>query len=289
MPRLLTFGGLAIEPDDGLAAPRLRPPRLALLAVLAAAGDRGVSRDRLASFFWPEADEARAAHSLRQARYALRQDLGCEVIRMAGSTLVLDETLMSSDVAEFRSELSSADRARAVALVRGPFLDGFYLPGAPAFERWAEEERGHLSASATAALLFLAAEATRSGDRDAAVEWWRQLTVRDPLSGRFAVGYLKALAARGDRVEGLAFARQHEATVRRELETEPDPEVRRIEAELRSPSSPEVVRSRIESPPISIAAVNEVAPSQSIGDSTVTSKPRMPAPVPCGEASRSSR
>ena len=152
MFRLLTFGGLAIEPDDGLAAPRLRPPRLALLAVLAAAGDRGVSRDRLASFFWPDADEARAAHSLRQARYALRQDLGCEVVRTAGSTLVLDETLITSDVAEFRAALSAGDRTRAVALARGPFLDGFYLPATAAFERWAEEERGRLSASLTAAL-----------------------------------------------------------------------------------------------------------------------------------------
>jgi DNA-binding SARP family transcriptional activator/tetratricopeptide (TPR) repeat protein/TolB-like protein len=262
--RLLTFGGLGIMPDDGQAAPRLRPPRLALLAVLAAAGDRGVSRDRLASLFWPDADDGRAAHSLRQARYALRQDLGCEVVRTAGSTLVLDETLMSSDVAEFRAALAAGDRARAVALVSGPFLDGFYLPGASAFERWAEEERGHLSASMTAALLFLAAEAARSGDRDAAVEWWRQLTVRDPLSGRFAVGYLKALAARGDRAEGLAFARLHEATVRRELETDPDPEVRRIEAELRAMLSPDVARPHVVSPAVSLPAVQSDTLSSSI-------------------------
>jgi DNA-binding SARP family transcriptional activator/tetratricopeptide (TPR) repeat protein len=271
--RLLTFGGLGIEPDDGLAAPRLRPMRLALLSVLAAAGDRGVSRDRLAAFFWPDADEARAAHSLRQARYALRQDLGCEAVLTAGSTLVLDETLIASDVGEFRAALSAGDRARAIALVGGPFLDGFYLPGAPAFERWAEEERGHLSASATAALLFLAAEATKSGDHDAAVEWWRQLTVKDPLSGRFAVGYLKALAARGERAEGLAFARQHEATVRRELETDPDPEVRRIELELRGIPSPDVARARVDSPPVSVAAQSEGTEAIEIAPSPVSAAP----------------
>ena len=49
--RLVTFGGLGIEADDGIAAPRLRPPRLALLAVLAAAGNRGMSRDKLAALF----------------------------------------------------------------------------------------------------------------------------------------------------------------------------------------------------------------------------------------------
>src|SRR5436853_2333489 len=46
--RLVTFGGLGIEADNRLTAPRVRAPRLALLAVLAVAGDRGMSREKLA-------------------------------------------------------------------------------------------------------------------------------------------------------------------------------------------------------------------------------------------------
>jgi DNA-binding SARP family transcriptional activator/tetratricopeptide (TPR) repeat protein len=240
--RLFTFGGIGIEPDDGSTAPRLRPPRLALLAVIAAAGDRGVSRERLASLFWPEADERHARHSLRQALYALRNDLNREVVRSAGASLALDEAEISADVTEFRSALAAGDHARAVGIVRGPFLDGFYLPGAPAFERWVEEERARVSASCINALLSLASDAARTNDRDAVVEWWRQLTSADPLSGRFALGYLKALAARGDRVEALAFARQHEALVRRELEADPNPDIRRLEAELRAMSAPNIPR-----------------------------------------------
>ena len=118
--------------------------------------------------------------------------------------------------------------------MRGPFLDGFYLSGASAFERWMEEERGRLTSSITSALLSLAVEAGQANDRDAEVDWWRKLTALDPLSGRFAVGYLKALGARGDRADALAFARQHEIVIRRELEADPDPDVRRLEAELRA-------------------------------------------------------
>jgi len=76
------------------------------------------------------------------------------------------------------------------------------------------------------------------------VECWRQLAVREPLSGRFAVGYINALAARGDRAEALSFARQHEALVRRELEADPDPEVQRLEAELRTTSARTPPRSQ---------------------------------------------
>ncbi len=239
MLRLLTFGGLGIESDDGSAAPRLKPPRLAVLAVLAGAGDRGVSRDRLAAFFWPDADDEHARHSLRQILYALRRDFGHDVVRSTGPSLSLDETAITADVVDFHAALAAGDRARAVALARGPFLDGFYLTGTPAFERWVEEERSRLTATTTSAIFSLAADATRAGQHDQAVEWWRQLTTRDPVSGRFAVGYLRALAARGDRAEALAFARRHETIMRRELEADPDPDVRRLEAELRAMPSPE--------------------------------------------------
>src|SRR6266571_1908928 len=245
MLRLLTFGGLEIASDD--QSPPHPPPlmgrRLGLLAVLAAAGDRGVSRDRLASLFWPDSDDEHSRQSLRQTLYGLRHELKRGVARSAGRHVILDETAIGSDVADFKAALAAGDRARAVALARGPFLDAFYLPGSPEFERWVEEERGRLAADVTAALLSLAADAGRLVERDAAIEWWRQLTIRDPLSGRFALGYLKALAARGDRAEALVYARQHEALVRRELEADPDPDVRRLEAELRAMPAPVVVRT----------------------------------------------
>ena len=238
MLRLLTFGGLRVESDDGPPALRLSAPRLAVLAVISAAGDRGVSRERLVGLFWPESDEQRARHSLRQTLYAVQQDLGGDVIQSMSGTIGLDTAAMTADVADFLSALTAGNRAEAVELMRGPFLDGFYLPGAPAFERWVEEERGRLSTAKVSALLALASEATRLQQLDPAVEWWRQLTAADPLSGRYALGFLKALAARGHRAEALAFARQHEAIVRRELEADPDPEVRLLESALRTMPSP---------------------------------------------------
>jgi DNA-binding SARP family transcriptional activator/tetratricopeptide (TPR) repeat protein len=240
MRRLSTFGGLALESDDG-ASPRLRPQRLAILAVLAAS-DRGVSRERMYSIFWPDADEERARHSLRQALYALRQELGDDVVQ-AETVLQLDRSRLGSDVADFRSAMRGGELARAAQLTTGPFLDGFFLPGAAGFERWVEDERAALSADITRALLTLAKESEARRDLDGAVDWWRRLTRIDPLSGRYALGFLKALAANGDRAGALAFARTHESVVRRELEADADPEIRRLEAELRAMPSPPVARA----------------------------------------------
>jgi DNA-binding SARP family transcriptional activator len=241
MLRLLTFGGLALERIDGSSPPRVRPQRLALLAVLAAAGGRGVSRERVSALFWPDADDERARHSVRQALYALRQELGTEVLQPEAN-LTLDRAILTSDIAEFRAAIAAGDRTRAASLASGPFLQGFSFSTAPEFERWAEEERATFTAEATRVVLALAKEAEASGDHDAAAESWRRLTMLDPLSGRYALGYLKALAGRGDRAGALAFARAHENVVRRELETDADPEIRRLEAELRAMPSPVVVR-----------------------------------------------
>ena len=248
MLRLFTFGGLGLVSNDGSAAPRLRPPRLALLAALAAAGERGLSRERLMAFFWPDSDETHGRHSLRQALYALRQELDCDVVASNGATLTLDATHIRTDLADYREALAADDLARAVGIARGPFLDGFYLPSAPEFERWVEEERTRLTSTLVGALTSLASDSEADGDYEASTEWWHHLTKIDPLSGRFAAGYLEALAARGDRATALAFIRHHESQVRRELDAEPDPEVRRIEAKLRAAAPMENARAVLERP-----------------------------------------
>ena len=253
MLRLVTFGGLALERPDRSPPPRLRPQRLAILCVLASAGDRGVSRERMSGLFWPDADEERARHSLRQALYSLRQEIGAEVVQ-SDTILSLDRSALGSDVSDFRTALAAGDRARAASLSAGPFLHGFYLAGSPDFERWVEEERAAITAETSRALLALTKEAEAAHDHDASAEWWRRLSVLDPLSGRYALGYLKALAARGDRAGALAFARAHESIVRRELEADADPEIRRLEAELRAMPSPIVVRGAATkaAPPVTV-------------------------------------
>jgi DNA-binding SARP family transcriptional activator len=74
--RLRTFGGLGVESDNGSlggAATQRKP--LALLALLAATGERPISRDKLLAYLWPESDPEHARNALRQCLYALRRDL----------------------------------------------------------------------------------------------------------------------------------------------------------------------------------------------------------------------
>ena len=233
---LRTFGTLTLSgPDDAtvLGQHGHHRRRLALLAVLAASGDRGWSRDQLLLFFWPEATQTRARHSLDQLLYALRISLGEELFA-ATNPVVLNSSLISSDVSEFNAAIERDDLATAARLHRGPFLDGFYVEDAPEFERWVEEERGRLRTRYADALDRLAESADASGDSKAAVGWWRALVEVDPVSTRSALGLMRALKNAGDHAAALHFAEQYESTVARELGTSVGPAVAKLVAEVRA-------------------------------------------------------
>ena len=225
--RLRTFGGLWVESSNPSAAPTPPPRRLALLAVLAAAGPRGLSRDRLLGILWPAGTEERGRHALAQAVYSLRADLGSDAAITGLTEVKLDPTIITSDVGDFRAALARGDRETAAQLFAGPFLDGFYLSDAPGFERWVEEERARLVAAAIEAVEQLA---VATGE----LTWRRRLTELDPLRGRFAAEYMTALARGGDRAGALAHARAHQVRVRGELEAAPNAEVTRLADRLRA-------------------------------------------------------
>src|SRR4051794_27175424 len=128
MLHLKTFGGLSVE-IDGVPATGAAQQRktLALLALLAASRDRGVSRDKLIASLWPETDGEHGRGLLKQACYALRRDLHASDLLLGSIQLRLNPAVISSDLESFASALEENEQTRAVSFYRAPFLDGFYL------------------------------------------------------------------------------------------------------------------------------------------------------------------
>jgi serine/threonine-protein kinase len=239
MLRLNTFGGLVLQQDGQLhTGPASQRRRLALLAVVAAAGRRGASRDKLLALLWPDADPEPARHSLYQALHAIRRSVGSDEVFQGSSTLQFNPQLITSDVGEFEEAIERGAHEPAARLYRGPFLDGFRLEGAPEYETWLDAERLRHSREYAAALEALAGAAEAAGNPAAAVRWWRRLAAAEPVSTRAAVGLIRALVAQGDRAGALQFANVHAALVRQHLETEPDAEVEGWIARLRSGELP---------------------------------------------------
>src|SRR5579862_7693097 len=220
---------------------------MALLALLARAGERGITRETALAYLWTDTDEERARRGLTQAIYALRRDLGSEEAITGQRELQLNHEFVSSDVTEFTARISAGRLEEAVALHIGPFLDGFYVPSAPDFERWTEHERVQIAHQCAAALEQLALAAMQRNDPAAAARWWRRLAASDPLNARVAIGVMRALAAGGDRAGALQHARIYEALVDQELALPPDREVVRLADELRATAT--VVSNAPSAPP----------------------------------------
>src|SRR5881396_3404471 len=235
--RLRTFGGLSLTGESGpVTGAATQRRKLALLAVLATGGERGVSRDRLLTLFWSESDAEHARHALTQSLSALRRELGSDDLFLGSADLSLNTAVIESDVAALETALARTELERAAALYIGPFLDGIHLDHAhasPEFERWVETERSRLADLIAEALERLAVAATERHELRRAVEWWRRLAALDPFSARSAAGLITALAAAGDASGALRHAQVYQTLLREELNLDPDEAVVAIVRRLR--------------------------------------------------------
>jgi len=222
MLRITTLGGWAQTRADG--TPQALPAqRVALVALLVASGDRGVTRDKAAALLWPESSDENARHSLGQAVYALRRDAASADVVLGSTTLRLNTDVVACDAWQLEAAARAGDAARVADLYAGPFLDGVRLRGSAELEHLMDAERARYAALFVQAVESLARTAAREGDSRMAITWWRRLAAAQPLSSRTALELVRSLAASGDRTAALDAARVHETLVREELDAEPDP------------------------------------------------------------------
>jgi DNA-binding SARP family transcriptional activator len=193
---------------------RARRPSVAwLLALLAVAPGRTLSRDRLLASLWPEADGEQARHQLSVSVYELRRVLGEHVLVSRGDDLEL-AAAVTTDLDAFEAAVAAGEMEAAVALYAGPLMDGFHLSGSSELEHWLDGERDRLARAHAAAMERLAGERTAAGDVAGAADLWRRRAVLDPYNGRVALALMQALEQAGDRAGALQHARIHSTLLR---------------------------------------------------------------------------
>ncbi len=262
--RIITFGTLCVRRDRStLAGAAAQPRRLALLAMLARAGDRGVTREKLTALMWPDSDDEHARRAITQSIYALRQELGADETIVGVKDLRLNPELITSDVAEFTAAVRASRPEDAASLYAGPFLDGFHLTGNDEFDRWVDAERLVLLQEYLEALEKLAVAAEARADHATATGWWRRLSAKDPLSARYAIGVMRSLMATGDKHGALEHARVHETLLEEQLDLPADRDVvalaARIRRELRAGARAEAELQAAEAPVAVDVAIEPIA------------------------------
>ena len=240
---LKTLGAVGMDDENGMLPVPLRRQLLGLLALIAGHDAYGITRDKLLAYVWPECDTRRARNSLKQALYSARRSLGGCVVHWKSGLLRLNRSLIDADLWQFEAALERRDEATAVAVYRGPFLDGFYASGLEEFERWIDLERERLARRYADALRVLAEQADAARKTPQAIMWWRRLTAVEPLCSTAALGLMRALVCAGDPTGAREHARAHASYVRSELGGPASAEIVAYANQLRDESRPEGLSS----------------------------------------------
>src|SRR4029077_7540434 len=233
MLTLELLGTLSLRDDTRpvpVAAQQKRP--LGLLAILGLAGSKGLSRDRIEAYLWPESSGARAQHALDQTVYAIRHALGSDVIVATGRELRLNPDQVRVDAWEFEQAIRASQWTLAGGHYKGPLLDGFHFADSHELESWIDTNRSRLRLEYQNAITVLAKSSAEAGDQSQSVTWWRKLANSDPLSAEATKQLMLALATAGDRAGAVQHARLYQELVRQELEMEPDAEIADLAAAL---------------------------------------------------------
>jgi predicted ATPase/DNA-binding SARP family transcriptional activator len=218
----------------------------ALLAYLAVEAERPQRRERLAGLLWPDVPERRARTNLRRVLADLRQALGDRRAQhpFLGVTRQTIQFNRASDVwvdvstftrlcetvplnlsATAPIDPHSVSRLeQALQLVRGTFLEGFSLPGSPAFEEWALLQGEHLRRAVLLARGRLADYYEEGEDYERALLHARHAVELEPWEEQAQRRLMRLLVLAGQRGAALAQYQACCRTLTEELGVEPQAE-----------------------------------------------------------------
>ena len=246
---------LAGDPDTTLRSDKAR----ALLAYLVVEHGQPHRRERLAGLLWPDYPEPAARANLRRALADLRQAINDQqaappYFHITRETIEFNTASDAwVDVSEFAALLkpdaaqaadpASTNRAtsrlaEAVALYRGPFLEGFSVADGPTFEEWMLLTRERLQRQAMQTLARLAGWFGEQGEYHHALDFvWRQIEL-DPWQESAHCQAMQLLALSGQRSAALAQYETCRQILAAELGATPSPQTQQLFEDLRSSAWP---------------------------------------------------
>src|SRR5207248_4400176 len=130
--QLLTLGAPLLLSQAGEQVRFRTRKHFALLIRLAVEAGRKLTRDYLMDLLWPDVPAARPRHSLAQALTVLKEKIGRDHLVVQRASIALVPGAVEADVRRLES---------CEVEIRGPFLDGFEVPGAVQFEQWKDQWR----------------------------------------------------------------------------------------------------------------------------------------------------
>lgn len=215
----------------------------ALLWYLAAQRGQEFSRSHLATLLWADSPEPVGRQCLSTILNRLRHALPCwpiyadsDRVRWNGSAGVEVDTIRFLELCASPDDTESL--ARAAALWRGPFLEGYTVQDSDTYDSWIEQERQIWQNRILEVLTRLVQAEQNLGRWSQAIAYARRALLIDPLQERFHQALMTCYYLAGDRGAALSQYGNCERILREQLGVEPDESTRRLRDAIRSGSLP---------------------------------------------------
>ena len=237
-----TLGPLKITtahaPSSGFLSDKVR----ALLIYLAMEQGWPLRREALAALLWPGQPENRARANLRRALANCRQVIDDEnglYLHITRQTLqfnpaasaIIDAVLFEQLLGDVEPGLAQMEKA--VALVRGPFLEGFTINDSIAFEEWTLLKREAFRRQQLRTLHRLATYYEAHHQPEAAIRYaWQQVNI-EPWYEPGQRQLLRLLVQTRQRAAALVHFEQFRDELAAELGVPPEPATRQVYEQIR--------------------------------------------------------
>jgi DNA-binding SARP family transcriptional activator len=189
-----------------------------------------VTRDALLLLLWPDSAETTARRNLTRLLSYLRSALpDSDILQTTRAGVLLNPDLVTSDAVDFSRHIAVNDESAweaSVALVRGPFLDGFALPTSYEFDSWLSTRQQQYERHYLTALSRLVTAKKAVADYPAAIRYARHYLQSDDLAEEIHRQLIILYAATGQRSAALRQFEQCMVVLEHELGVEPLPETR---------------------------------------------------------------
>src|SRR5438876_7859379 len=217
----------------------------ALLLYLAVEGGMH-PRGKLAALLWPDSEPADARKTLRNAITLLRSLLADAGTSAAHSHLLAEQDLLGlNPQAPLELDLEVVQQAwhqaqrlstvpsepqraalvtqlqQALSLVRGPFLDGFWLREETGFDQWVEQHRQQWQVRLQLLCERLSAWQEESGELEPARATLTRWLALDPLAEEASRRLMRVHLAQGDPTAALQVYATCRARLAEELQVKP--------------------------------------------------------------------
>lgn len=208
-----------------------------LLAMLALDGRQG--RAELAERLWTTLEQSAGLANLRREVFRLHATPVWSLLDITPDDIGFREAV-PTDVLEFQTCLGAGQVEQALALYRGPLLEGFDLRGADGFEQWLSERRADLQEGFLRALSHRAQVLEADGDLRGALAAHLARLRADDLQEEVHFQVMRLHALLGEREAALRQFGQLEGVLAHEFGLTPLSETVVLAQQIRAFHTPQV-------------------------------------------------